>query len=199
MRLCLHRSGITDGAVSTQLSLNDLPGYLSADGAWLWTHYYRPVITGINTQNQWVTSREQGSWNSKPGFRANRPVEAVLGMLALATFCWDSRSMLAGIQQRNILYEFPDLQDSVLDKLCTFIWHDDTRVFVHACGGGAESAGLTASPDEAAGKLVYLQKNLETPNLSILESIQAFISSLGLILVFCCRDSLTEMNCYWIQ
>lgn len=36
---------------------------------------------------------------------------------------------------------------------------------------------------EAAGKLVCLQKSLETSNLCILEPSQAFISALGCILV----------------
>lgn len=146
----MHRSEITERAVSTQFSLNDLPGYLSAVGEWLWTGYYRLLNTGINTQNQWATSREQQRWTSKLSFRANRLIEAVLGLLALATFRCDSLSMLAGIpqqqQQRNILYEFPALQDFFGQGMCICL----TRYWsLRPClrRWSRVAPGLTGTPD----------------------------------------------------
>lgn len=68
--------------------------------------------------------------------------------------------MLAEIlQQPNILYGFAALQDSFLDQLCTFVSHG---LIVHACGGGAVWPPVRlVLLMKSAGKLVYLQENLE--------------------------------------
>lgn len=140
MSFCLRWSGTTDGGLASSFSFNGPPGPQTAFS-------FGSVLTGVYHGDEHAEWRREFSkkkindaamMNLMSNLRVNQSVEAALVVLALATFYWDSFSMLVWVQQLGNIVPVFKIR---FEQVFTFAWRDDPEVSMQPWPGPADAGG----------------------------------------------------------